>query len=123
MTEVAEPGFNFLFDRLPSNSWNLEDSFINSAVLTDTTCGLAAKMAFTQYINCDTLRPVAAECRPAQETLAAEAPSVAATNPGVTIGPSSPTLTAKHFNAGGGARRADEVASCSYDPVEVSRDT
>lgn len=101
-----------------------------------SSCGVAAKMAFTQFLNCDSLRTPQAECRSPQEvTLAAESPSEAAVT---TVGycsaadeifsdkPStSAVVEEKTFNNDAllvGARPAgNEVASTSYEPVEVSQ--
>lgn len=130
---MAEPlAFLLPFDNhLSASGWHaLENNVggVESPRLTDTSsCGLASKMAFShQVLNIDSLRtPSVVESRPRETTLALESPSetavaTAAGNGGNYDKPSS--AVGEKTSAPVGSRPAgNEVASTSYEPMEVSR--
>jgi hypothetical protein len=136
---MAEPlafllPFDSGFPHSSASRWQSFDSNAGDFVgndLSSSCCGVAAKMAFTQFLNCDSLRSSTppAECRtPSQdETLAAASPEHAATMHGGGDGdkPAS-AVGAENFDNEatllmGDARPAGhETASTSYEPVEVS---
>ena len=157
---MAEPlAFLLPFDGLQTSSrcWHAFDSDNDNVNVGDSPrlnfndihpsygCGAAAKMAFTPFLNCDSLRtPAAVECRPPQEaTLAVASPSEAevmttedARAAGEIFNDKTSTLSAvvaeKTSGADGGDARllppvgesrpaGNEEASTSYHPDEVSR--